>query len=312
LPQELRLSADLRWAGDDSIYLAAGKRGGLRLRFDPQWSRPETVMSVAPGRSELWAAGRVGVSDRYLAMAAPAFVVSWKSLPSGSTKTSYFEFIVDLDVWQDKMVLLGARKDEKGNFSPDGAIAWLGSLSRDLTDLKPIRHESSGPGARGMDACGPFEIGAVRFLADGRFVVAPGVEPGVFLYDPSGKLERAWDSATLGLDAGCGLAAEEKYRLLADVKPRNEWINRRRELDDVVALPEGPALIVRTSAQGTTRWQMKVLGARGVRTADVPFTFPSADAHLRADVRGDRIAYLVVDHVWTSNLPSRLIVTSLP
>lgn len=311
LPKALGIVADLRWASADSLFLAAGKSGVLRLRFEPEWGERELV--VPSGRS-LWAAARLGASSRYLAVGAPAHTVAWRKLPAGELQAVPLYTVVDLDVFENRLVLLGARKDERERFAPDGAIAWIGSLDKNLADLKPVLYSAAGPGARPMDACGAFETGAARFLSDGSFLVVPGVEPGIFLYDRTGKLLRSWEAREIGLDAGCGLSDEQMMLLSASLEPRSAWINQRRVLDDIIALPQGAGLLVRQVANGRTGWLVKILRRDGqVSSHALPFTAPSPHWHLRADVQGKRIAYLLKEYAVSSPpSPSRLIVTTLP
>lgn len=310
-PAALEIVSDLRWAGADSLYLAAGRSGGLRIRIEPDWGKPEVVFPAGP---RLWAAARAGASSGYIAMGAPAHTVAWRKLPAGDLKAILLDTVVDLDVFDDRLVVLGARKDERQRFAPDGAIAWVGSLSKDLADLKPVYFSASGPGARPMAACGPFETGAVRFLGDGTFLVVPGVEPGIFLYDRTGKLLRSWEVRDVGLDAECGLSDEQMLLLSSSLESRSAWINQRRVLDDIVALPQGAGLLVRHTANGKTLWQLKILRRDGrVTSYTVPFSAPSPHWHLRADVRGDRIAWLIMEYAVSSRpSQSRLILTSLP
>lgn len=310
-PAALGIVSDLRWAGADSLFLAGGRGGGLQLRFEPDWGKPEVVVPAGP---RLWAAARAGVSSRYIVMGAPAQTVAWRRLPAGSLKAFMLDTVVDLDVFDGKLVLLGARKDEHQKFAPDGAIAWVGSLDKDLSDLKPVSFSAAGAGARPMDACGAFETGAVRFLGDGSFLVVPGVEPGIFLHDSTGKLLRTWEARAVGLDAECGLNDEQMMLLSSSLEARSAWVNQRRVLDDVIPLPQGAGLVVRTVAGGTTRWDLKILRTDGrVEPHPLPFTGPSPHWHLRADVRGDRIAWLVKEYaVSTRPSPSRLILTTLP
>lgn len=311
LPKELGIVSDLRWASADSIFLAAGKSGGLRLRFEPEWGKHEVEVPAGPS---LWAAARVGASSRYLAIGAPAHTVAWRKLPAGELRAVALYTVVDLDVFEDRLVVLGARKDERERFAPDGAITWIGSLDNNLADLKPVHFSVAGPGARPMDACGAFETGAVRFLGDGTFLVVPGVEPGIFLYDRTGTLLRSWEARDVGLDADCGLNDEQMMLLSASLEARSAWINQRRVLDDIVALPQGAGLLVRQIANGRTGWQLKILRRDGrVSTHALPFTLPSPHWHLRADVRGERIAILVKEYAVSSPpAPSRLIITTLP
>lgn len=311
LPAALGMVSDLRWASADSLYLTAGRSGALRLRFEPDWGAAELVV---PAGKSLWAAARVGASSRYLAVGAPAHTVAWRKLPAGELQAVPLDTVVDLDVFEDRLVVLGARKDEHGRFAPDGAIAWIGSLDGKLADLKPVLYSVAGPGARPMDACGAFEMGAVRFLGDGSFLVVPGVEPGIFLYDRTGRLLKTWEAREVGLDAGCGLSDEQMKLLSASLEPRSAWINQRRVLDDVIPLPQGAGLLVRQVAGGRTGWHLKILRRAGQASSQaLPFTAPSPHWHLRADVRGKRIVYLLKEYA-VSSPPShsRLIVATLP
>lgn len=310
LPQKLGTVSDLRWASADSLFLTAGKGGALRLRFEPEWGEPELLV---PAGKSLWAAARVGASSRYLAVGAPAHSVAWRKLPAGELQATQLDMVVDLDVFENRIVLLGARKGERGEFAPDGAIAWTGSLDKNLADLKPVLYSAAGPGARPMDACGAFETGAVRFLKDGSFLVAPGVEPGIFLYDHGGKLLRTWEAREAGLDAECGLDDEQMQLLSASLGPRSAWINQRRVLDDIVVLPEGAGLLVRQVSNGRTSWQIKTLKRDGkITSRTLPFTGQSPHWHLRADVHDKRIAFLLKEYAVSSPpAPSRLIVTTL-
>jgi len=103
-------------------------------------------------------------------------------------------------------VILGGRKDAKGRYSHDGAIAWLGGLSEGAAGLKPIYFSVAGRGAQPMAECAVLELGAVRFLSDGSFLVVPGVEPGIYWYDAAGDLVRTWESEALGLGGLCSAA----------------------------------------------------------------------------------------------------------
>jgi hypothetical protein len=92
------------------------------------------------------------------------------------------------------------RADEQPNFSPDGAIAWIGSLDKRLSDPRAAAFSTTGPGAAAMMACGGFGLGYVRLLADGSLLMIPGIQPKAELFDASGEPELAWDTAALGID----------------------------------------------------------------------------------------------------------------
>jgi hypothetical protein len=239
------------------------------------------------------------VTPSFLVVASPVFAVRWHDRQTTRDQTLSFAAILDLDANGHRLLLLGAQKDEQERFAPDGAIAWIGSLTRDLADLRPVYYSSSGPGAKTVANCGLFDLGAVRFLRDGSFLVVPGVEPGAYLYSAAGKLSRTWDTAQIGLDSGdCEtLDGKLRNRLYADPEPRFAWLNQRRTLDDILALPGDPGLIVRRVAQGRTSWELKILGREGkITTVALPVRSTTDLAHLRGDVRGDRIAILVSEY----------------
>lgn len=306
VPESLGVVSDIRWAGADSLYLTAGPVGVLRVKSEPAWGEPEIVL---PATGDLWAAARLGVAPGWIAAGAPGMVIAWRRLPAGAVRSLPVDTVMDLDVTAGRLVLLGARKDAKGRYAPDGAIAWLGSLDHDLSDLRPILFSVSGPGARDVDACGAFETGAVRFLTDGSALVVPGVEPNILLVDPAGKLKRTWEAKDAGLDAGCGLSEDQMLRLSQDLRARSAWINQRRVLDEIVPLADGAGLFVRSVAGEKTLWALTLLRPDGrISSQPLPFTAPSPDWHLRADIRGDRLAVLLNEYaVGHPPAPSRLI-----
>ncbi len=312
LSPALKKIFDVRWADDESVYLGSSKRGVIQVSIDSKSSQHKVVMPAGVARSG-WGYSRLGLSQKYMAGAPTAFFVAWHELPRGPVNSEYFEVIADLDVFEDKLVLVGARKGDDQQYSPDGAIAWIGSLERDLDDLKPVLFSAAGAGARPMDACGLFGLSKTRFLQDGSFLILPGVEPGLYLYSGAGKLLRTWQTDNLGIDAECGLSDEEMYHLSADLDARTEWVNQRRTVDEILPLPEGPGLILRKTSGTATTWQLKMLGIdRDVKVVDLPFSGSSPHWHLRADLRGQRIVFLLLEYVAQPVTPSRLIVTTLP
>lgn len=312
LPLALNKVFDVRWADDESVYLGSSKRGVIKVQINSEQSQHKVVMPAGAGRPG-WGYSRLGLSQLYMAGAATAFFVAWQELPQGPVKWEYFEVIADLDVFEDQLVLVGARKDDDQQYSPDGAIAWIGSLKRGLDDLRPVHFSIAGPGARPMDACGSFNLGKARFLQDGSFLILPGVEPGLYQYSDAGKLMRTWQTEELGVDAECGLSDKEMHHLSEDLTARAEWVNQRRTVDEILPLPEGPGLILRRTSDTATTWQLKVQGIdREVKVVDLPFSGPSPHWHLRADLRGQRIVFLLLEYVAEPGSPSRLVVTSLP
>jgi len=312
LPLRIREVFDVRWAEYDSVFLGSAKRGCILFGFDSKEGEPQVIIPPGAGSSN-WGYSLLGLSPDYFVAGASAYFIIWQDRHQGAIQSEYFEVVGDLDVLGDRVGVVGARKDEKQRFSPDGAIAWIGSLRRKLDDLKPVYFSRAGPGARSMDACGPFGLAKIRFLQNGSLLLLPGVEPGVFLYNAVGELEHTWRSNELGIDAECELSDEEMYHLSSNLEARAAWINSRRTVDEVLPLHGVPGLIIRRTSEMTTHWQLKMLGPDGdVAVHELPFVGPSPHWHLRADIQPERIVFLLVEYDLKSTSPSRLIVTSVP
>src|SRR5436305_6560944 len=193
LPPALVSALDIRWASDHSVYMALAREGTVEASIDldhlkitpmiPKMGEPEGSFSLL-----------LAASSEYLVTSGP-FWITWRSIASPTRAEDAFDSIHDLDVAGDRFVILASRRGEKGQFAPEGAIAWTGSLRRGLSDLRPVAYDATGPGARNLGACSNFHMGGVRFLGDGSFLVVPGVQPGILLYSPEGKLIHTWDSA---------------------------------------------------------------------------------------------------------------------
>ncbi|MDP9122145.1 MAG: hypothetical protein M3O15_12405 [Acidobacteriota bacterium] len=323
LPPALEEASDIRWASDRTVYLPLAKYGTVEASVDasgpPPRERVGGSLTVGGWTLSSW----VGASPAYLVVAGHFFGLTWRSLDRPLRKEAAFNQIQDIDVSGSRLLVLGTRSDEhiadvRKRYAPDGTIAWIGSLDKDLSDLRPVLADTGGPGAPTFSACGSFEMGAIRFLPGGSFIVVPGIQPGAHLYDAQAKLIRVWDTVSLGLDSDCaGLVGKEAARLAVDFDARVAWLNRRRTLDEILPLPQGPGLVVRTVVDGRPRWQLKVLtGSGGVTTYAIPIAPESARSHLRGDTHGGKIAFLLTS--WPAAMyhfnhpPPRLVIALVP
>ncbi|MGH7487413.1 MAG: hypothetical protein ACREMY_17695, partial [bacterium] len=261
----------------------------------------------------------LGASREFLVTSAPVHLMSWTSRtvpdPKPISIEMDFDTLISLDVYSDRLLVLGLQKLQKGKLAADGAIAWTARLGRKLTQVRPVQFSISGPGAHATDACSVMHMGKVRFLPDGSFVVAPGAEPGIFVHDASGKLIKTWQAETVGFDAGCPITEHEMYQFSADPRPRFRWLNQRRILDAILPLQAGIGFVIRTRSKGLTRWQLKVLPPDGrVSTYDIPVTSPSEYARVAGDVRGNRIAFLLGLDTMNDPPPGsqRLVIAEAP
>lgn len=286
---------DIRWASDRSVFLALLKEGTVEAGIDGETATTKEWIAGNGQRNGFWFCSRVASSPDYLVAAATVHGLTWRTLRESARREASFDQIVDIDVWKDQLLVLGDRRNDKGIVAPEGALAWIGSLTNNLADLKPVLFDAGGPHARNLDRCGLLEVGAVRFLGDGSFIVVPGVQPGAHLFDRHAKLVRSWDTASLGLDSDCAaLSAGEVQEITMRSEPRGEWINRRQIVDDIVALGQDPGLIVRSLKSGKVQWDLKVLMPDGsVRVTRIPLTAQTRLSRLKADVRGARIVFLM-------------------
>jgi hypothetical protein len=313
LPREYNRAVDVRWATGESVYIANATEGSHEIALEPLGRQ---IKEVIPGRFKPggFVSYRLAVSPPYLVAAAYALALTWRRLDDPTRYEEPVEFIQGIDVWRDRLLLVGARRDEKGNFAPDGAIAWIGSLDKKLSDLKPLLYDSKGPIALTMNACGSVHLGAARFFADGSFAVLPGVQPGLHFFDREARLVRTVDTVALGIDSDCGSLPKSVWeRLAAHYPTRVAWINQRRTVDTMLVLPQGIGLVVRSVESGKVRWRLEVVKPDGTTASyKVPIEAPDEFFHLRGDVRDGKIVFLMFQTPPTdSNFARPRLMTAL-
>lgn len=284
----LTSATDLRWEDGNALLITDLGYGLNRLTgLDGE----PVAEPISPGRGRFSRWIRLAYHPPYTAGSFVAFNVWWTG--SGDTSGEYLvEYPGDIDLHGDRLLVSGVRRNEAGAVAGDGFVAWVGRLGGDLEPLLP---STDGAGADRMVRCASLDLPRVRFLPDGRAVVVPGAEPGVFLYDPAGRLERTWDTESLGVDSGCPLSEDQVARLSTDERARVGWRNRRRLIDEILPWPGGFAALVRSRADGVTRWDLLEMDFKGgVRNSSLPLTSGSRWSHLRGDVLADRAALLMI------------------
>lgn len=300
LPQARSVATDIRWAGDDAVYVSWFSDGVALVGLEG--SRRRTLVPERKILNTLRNYNQLAVSSRALAVAADAWSFAWRPLQGpvrgqeGRVLFDHQEIAItyDFDILGDKMVLLGL-----SNLRPSalqGEIAFLGTLSARLEDLRPILLDAGGPGAPAFYRCQSHQVGGIRFLPDGSFVTAPGFQDGIHLFNNSGKQVRSWSNKEAGIDTHIACSQmtekqEEQLRMRPEVWQR--WLNSHRVLDDILPLPQGPGLLVRSRGKdGQARWDLKVLRPDGVATYRVPVVAQNPFERLRGDVRNGRIVLL--------------------
>ncbi|HSS75923.1 MAG TPA: hypothetical protein VLV54_04180, partial [Thermoanaerobaculia bacterium] len=174
-------------------------------------------------------------------------------------------------------------------------------------------------GAHSFYLCQSKILGAVRFLGDGSFVIAPGFQKGVHLFNAKGECVRSWTSEELGLDSDCsGVTDEEEEKLRMDTAFWLGWLNGHRVVDDILPLPQGPGLLVRAAGEdGQLHWTLKVLTPAGVKTYTVPLASQLREDRLHGDVRDGKIVLLLSASATAykrdpENRPGEIVVAEMP
>lgn len=309
LPRGHSIATDIRWSAPDSVFVSWESDGVAEVSLDGAKRR-----ELVPGKRMLGLLkhyDHLGISGGKLAVASINWGMAWRPFsgtPGGKVLFQSLDIPItlDFDLLDDRIVLLGlaqhARESNPPRFAPQGEVAWIGTLAGGPKSFRPVLKDAGGAGAPHLEACDSYPIGAARFLPDGSFVVAPGFQSGIHLFDAQGKEIRSWTSEQVGIDGHtvCSTMTEAEA---ADFAKEGEfferWLNSHRTLDDVLPLPQGPGVLVRSwGADRRAHWTLKVLRPDGVTTYEVPVQGRRPFDRLRGDVRDGRIAFLLSDSAY--------------
>jgi hypothetical protein len=299
VPPARTVAKDIRWASADSFYLLHWYDGAFEVGLDGKLRRlmvpPNAHLRFSPY-------DHLAVSDKFLVAASGSRGVAWRPLKTDADRnyrleSRSFSDTDAVDLRGDRILLFGLRENVYNKeVQANGEVAWLGTLSSELKDLKPVYFDRSGPRMPQYCRCKGFGISGVRFLADGSFVIVPGFEKGVYLYSADGRLQRSWTSEEVGLDTDCSRITDEEEEAMLHGKGGSiqSWLNRHHVLDAILPLPQGPGLLVRSRGEdGKFHWDLEILSRSRVDTYRVPLTGSRNADRLRGDVREGKIALLL-------------------
>lgn len=291
LPAPLGQASDVRFAGDASVFLGLDGDGTVEV---PLASPGDIASEVVPGRRKLgfFSSRHLAASADHLAVAGSVHAVTWRNRTAPERKEAEFDLMLGIDLQGGRLLVLGARRDGAGEFAPEGALAWIGSLGSDLEDLKPVHFDFAGAQVPALNNCGGIEIGGARFAPDGSYWIAPGVQGGVYHYAPDDRLLRTWNTEELGIEVDCRRRSWQEFS--TNFPNRIAWLNERQVVDALLPLPAGPALVVRRFDGERPRWDLVILRENGAASR-VPLDLPSINetTQVEADIRGDRIVVLL-------------------
>jgi len=293
LPEPVAGSQDVRWETDQSVVLSAGTAGVFRLDLENASRSPQVLIPGGTGEGRAWFSTRVAASERWLLAAAPVYSVVWTAREGGELQgTADFDVILDVDVDGDHAALLAAKRTTR--LAPDGAVGWIGSLSKNLTDARPVYYSTDGPGASSFNRCGRFSVGAIRYMRDGTLIIVPGFENGIYKTDRTGRVLQVWDSTLLTPGPPCHITEDEASMLGRSPAGLDTYVNGRVIVEDALPLRGGAGLVVRYPGGDQVRWRLIRLTDKGPDGGTwLPIGETSASARVKADVRGDRLVLLV-------------------
>jgi hypothetical protein len=243
---------------------------------------------------------RLAVTPQHLVFAGIDFDIGWRPIAKQESGTVTFTkqkvgAIEDLDLHGDTLVLLGQVSHDREEYKRRSGVLWIGSLSANLKDFRPLLGDAGGRDMfeSFLSLCSDLRLGRVRFLPDGTFLAVPGFQPGGYLFSADGRRLRTWTSAELGIDSSCAGVDLDQSRRFGDPEVRRAWYARHHVVDDVLPLPDGPGLLVRSVAKdGTPRWTLRQLRPGGVAVYEIPLVGRHPLERMRGDVRQGRIVLL--------------------
>ncbi len=256
LPEEVATASDLRWGEDGALLLGVDGHGVYSWPVGADHA--ELVVTLAG--SPLVTMGRTQNYSRLGGFSAGAFAFS--SFADGVLRHDEGEFsyskavsiVGDVDRRHGRTAIVGVSRGEDGDW--EDRLAWLIPDDGTVRGLLPRRTESSHWSLAKY-------LGVVRVLSEDRVLVIPGLEPGVFLYDESGRLRDTLGTEALFAESPWRITPEQD-RLLIEKAWRAAWLSRHRVVDEVVADDRGNVFFfVRHAPKGLAYPESIFLDSRG-------------------------------------------------
>lgn len=168
-------------------------------------------------------------------------------------------------------------------------VLWSQPAGKPLIDRPIHRIVSDGDAlARWRLTMHPY-AGSMVALDDGSIAVITSAEPGIYRYDADGKLAGILGSGIESLVVDSPALVKSYGR---DVVGRYDAIlDRQPSIEDLVAAPEGLAILVRVADGPRIQWQLWYPGAsevKGIQPLEPKLHGPIA--HMKCEARRDRMA----------------------
>ena len=256
LPEEVANASDLRWSEDGVLLLGVDDHGVYSWRVGADHAELFVTLAGSP----LSAMGRNQNYSRLGGFSAGALAVS--SFADGVLRHEEGEFsyskavslVGDVDRRHGRTAIVGVNRGEDGDW--EDRLAWLIRDDGTVRGLLPRRTESS------YWSLAKY-LGVVRVLSEERVLVIPGLEPGVFLYDGSGRLRDTLGTEAFFAESPWRITPEQD-RLLIEKAWRAAWLSQHRVVDEAVADDRGNIfLFVRHAPKGLPYPEDISLDSRG-------------------------------------------------
>ena len=227
LPDEVATASDVRWQDDGALLLGVGGNGVYSWKLGDE----RAELSVTLAGSRVVGSGQVqnyarlgGASSGAIAFSSGVFGV-FRHDRRGISASKAVEIVGDIDRRHGRTAVVGLSR------TPDGVwedrLAWLIADDGTVRGILPKRSEDSYWFLAGR-------LGVIRVLSEDRVLVVPGLEPGVFIYDWSGRLRDTLGNGALFADSPWRITPEQRP-LLTEPHWFRAWLSRHRVIDEVVA-----------------------------------------------------------------------------
>jgi hypothetical protein len=320
------IAFDLRWAGAKSVFITTSYERVAEHGLSPGLPVVRELFPAPRVFDAQMVYGHLAVTSETMVVGAPTRKIAWRPLERRAGGTVDFlrdqlGAIGDLDLQGNRLAWIGWSKALfKGPDSNLSGYAWIDELGNGLDSPQQLITDVSG-GRRGerADPCLALRLGSLRFQPDGSLLIAPGILDEIALFDPAGHKFRSWDARYFGVESASActqIKASTSQELDSSPLAVGEWINRQPVIDEALATPAGPAIVIRTMKSGLPTWRLHVLGADRVTSYDLPLSAQSPYTRLAGDVRGSQLAVLLYDHSQyprrPSENPDRVVLLELP
>lgn len=320
------IAYDLRWAGPKSVFITTSFERVAETSLAPGLPAVRELFPSPRVFDPQMVYGHLAVTSETMVVGAPTRKIAWRPLGRRTDGTVDFlrdqlGAIGDLDLQGDRLAWIGWSKALfKGPDTDLSGYAWIDELGDGLDSPQQLITDVAG-GRRGerADPCLNLRLGSLRFQPDGSLLIAPGILDEIALFDPAGHKFRSWNAGYFGVESASActqISASTRQSLAGSPLAVGDWINRQPVIDEALATPAGPAIVVRTMRSGLPTWRIHVLGADRVTSYDLPLSAQSAYTRLAGDVRGSQLAVLLYDHSKyprrPSESPDRVVLLELP